>query len=199
MASERREPRIPAVGLPIPVTVEALLASPRHRYEGRPADGALPTAELGLPPGETESRTAVDVRRGLGIVGDRYFGKPAHRATSVTVLSLDALDDAAHDLGVDDLDPLATRRNVLLRGVDVDGLRGADFTLDSGSGPVAFRAGRPANPCAWMDRELAPGAFAALRGRGGMRCEPLADGDLRLGPATFVLLSSPEPPAARRG
>ncbi|WP_423263048.1 molybdenum cofactor biosysynthesis protein [Frondihabitans sp. 4ASC-45] len=198
MPHETTEPRIPVLGIPTPVTIEALLASPRHRYAGRPGDGALPPTELGLAPGESESRTSVTVRGGLGIVGDRYFGKPAHRAASVTLFDLDALDESARELGLDALDPLATRRNVLLRGVAVDQLRGAVFTLDSGSGPVAFRAGRPANPCAWMDHELAPGAFAALRGRGGMRCEPLADGVLHIGAATFVLLSSPVPPARRQ-
>lgn len=30
-----------------------------------------------------------------------------------------------------------------------------------------------------------PGAFGAMRGRGGVRCAPLDDGVLRLGPATL--------------
>jgi hypothetical protein len=38
-----------------------------------------------------------------------------------------------------------------------------------------------------MDRMLAPGAHAAMRGRGGVRCQPLSDGFLHRGPA--VLLS----------
>ncbi len=32
---------------------------------------------------------------------------------------------------------------------------------------------------------LAPGAFRALRGRGGVRCEPLGDGILTVGPAVL--------------
>jgi hypothetical protein len=38
-----------------------------------------------------------------------------------------------------------------------------------------------------MDVVLAPGAFKALRGRGGVRCEPLSDGVLRRGPATLTV------------
>jgi hypothetical protein len=38
-----------------------------------------------------------------------------------------------------------------------------------------------------MDVVLAPGAFTALRGRGGVRCEPLSDGVLRRGPATLAV------------
>ncbi len=61
------------------------------------------------------------------------------------------------------------------------------FALDSGDGPVRFRAHRAANPCSWMDVVLAPGAFRALRGRGGVRCEPLSGGVLTLGPVTVTL------------
>ncbi|MDN5748416.1 MAG: hypothetical protein L0H64_07905 [Pseudonocardia sp.] len=84
------------------------------------------------------------------------------------------------------------RHTIALRGYDVDALAatrdhpGAEFTIDSGDGPVRFRAHRPANPCAWMDAVLAPGAFQALRRRGGVRCEPLDDGTLRPGRAVLV-------------
>jgi hypothetical protein len=44
-----------------------------------------------------------------------------------------------------------------------------------------------------MDEVLAPGAFRALRGRGGVRCAALDDGWLRRGPAVLRVL---EPVAA---
>ncbi|WP_241993310.1 MOSC domain-containing protein [Cryobacterium sp. TMB1-7] len=178
------------------VEIVLLLASPVHRYEGRPADGPLPMVGA-------ESHPSVRLRAGLGIVGDRHFAKPAHVHASVTVMNADVLAQVADDLGLPrTLDPAATRRNVLLRGVDIDSLRGATFSLDTGDGPVEFLVNRPANPCAWMDVVLAPGAHRALRGRGGMRCEPLTDGMLRLGPArlrctsplTGVGLTGAEPP-----
>ena len=163
------------------VVVELLLASPRSRYVGRPADGALPAVG-------PETPDHVQVRAGLGIVGDRYYAKPAHRGAQVTLLAAESLEAAARLLGsAEALDAAAARRNVVLRGLDVDALRGRTLSIDCGDGPVLLRATRPANPCAWMDHELAPGAFRALRGRGGMRCEPLSDGVLRLGPAVVVL------------
>ncbi|WP_241984691.1 molybdenum cofactor biosysynthesis protein [Cryobacterium adonitolivorans] len=166
------------------VEIVLLLASPVHRYEGRPADGPLPAAGA-------ESHPSIRLRAGLGIVGDRYFGQRAHAHASVTVMNADVLDRVADDLRLPRaLDPAATRRNILLRGVhagvNVDALQGATFSLDSGDGPVEFLANRPANPCAWMDVVLAPGAHRALRGRGGMRCEPVTDGMLRLGPARLL-------------
>ena len=61
------------------VVVELLLASARHRYEGRPADGAL-------PPDGPELRDRIELRAGLGIVGDRYHAARAHVHATVTVI-----------------------------------------------------------------------------------------------------------------
>ncbi|MER5334903.1 molybdenum cofactor biosysynthesis protein [Micromonospora sp. NPDC002717] len=149
-----------------------LLASPVHRYVGRPADGPAPA-----PPGELVEE--VRVRAGLGIVGDRYFGKPAHREASVTVIAQESLPPG--------VDLVQVRRNVLTAGIAVDELVGSVLTLDSGKGPVSLRVNRPAHPCAWMDVTVGPGAWKALRGRGGVRCTPLNDGVLRVGPVDVTV------------
>lgn len=179
------------------VTIEALVASPIHAYEGRPSDG--PRESVG------DARESIEVRAGLGVVGDRYFGRPAHVKASVTVMDAGSLDHVADVVGLDaPLDPTRARRNIVLRGgaggttLGLDAWRGLRFSLDSGNGPVEFEAHRPANPCAWMDVVYAPGAFQALRGRGGMRCAPLTDGVLMLGPAVLRLHPQvPIAPAAR--
>lgn len=160
-----------------PVEVVELLVSPVHRYEGRPADGPLPGGEA------PELRDEVEVRAHLGIPGDRYFGHSAHRRAAVTFQSLEALESLAADLGAPVPGLAQTRRNVLLRGVDVDALAGRRFTLDAGAGDVTFQGHRPARPCGWMNTVIADGAHRAMRGRGGIRAEPLADGVLRVGPA----------------
>ncbi len=144
-----------------------LLVSPVHRLEGRPADGPSPA-----PPGELVDK--VTVRAGLGLLGDRYFGRAAHRDAAVTLIAVESLPEG---VGL-----AQTRRNVLVSGLDVDSLVGSVLTLDSGSGPVSFAVRRRANPCAWMDVMIAPGQFKALRGRGGIRCSPLNDGELTIGP-----------------
>jgi hypothetical protein len=166
----------------IPVEIVELVASPVHAYEGRPADGPRPDPE-------DPRQDRIEVRAGLGVVGDRYFNHAAHRRAAVTLLSAEALEAVAAGLGVPSVDPVLARRTVVLRGAAVDALAGtgAEFALDSGDGPVRFRARRAAHPCRWMDVVLAPGAFTALRGRGGVRCEPLSDGVLRRGPATLAV------------
>ena len=159
------------------VTIELLLASPLHRYAGRPSDGPLDARGPELP-------DSIEVRAGLGIVGDRYFGQRAHRTASVTIMAIESIERLGPGL-----DPADTRRNIIVRGLDIDGMRGEEFSL----GGILVRAHRPANPCAWMDVALAPGAFRGLRGRGGMRCEPLSSGTLRLGP---TLARTASPPAS---
>lgn len=155
----------------MPEIVE-LLASPVHRYEGRPADGAAPA-----PPGELVE--AIRIREGLGIVGDRYFGKQAHRDASVTLIARESLPPGTGLAQV--------RRNILVSGIPVDDLVGAVLTLDSGDGPVSLRVNRRANPCAWMDLAVGPGAWRSLRGKGGIRCRPLNDGTLRVGPVSVTI------------
>ena len=137
------------------------------------------------------------MRAGFGIVGDRYAGRPAHRDASVTVLAAESVEALAAELGSGPLDPLLARRNVVLRGAEVEALRGQEFSLDCGEGVVVLQGGRPANPCAWLDTVLAPGAHRGMRGRAGIRCAPLTDGVLRLGPA--VLRSAVPLDATRAG
>jgi MOSC domain-containing protein YiiM len=183
-------------GVIVEVQIVALLASPVHAYEGRPADSPRgdPTAD---------ARERIEIRAGHGIVGDRYAGHAAHTNAAVTVFAAEALEAVATELGWPSVpDALLTRRNIVLRGFAVDALAavrggsGAVFSLDSGVGPVRFRAHRPANPCRWMDVVLAPGAFRALRGRSGVRCAALDDGLLRRGPAVLRVLEPPAPAPA---
>ncbi|MGW3668274.1 molybdenum cofactor biosysynthesis protein [Streptomyces sp. NPDC005141] len=153
------------------------LVSPVHRFEGRPSDGvpALPDADL---------VTTAQVRDGLGIVGDRYFHHPAHRNASITLMAAERFPDGL----VAEADLRLTRRNVLLRGVDIDAYVGATVSLDCGTGPVVLAVRSAARPCAWMDTTLGPGAQRALRARGGVRCRPLSDGTLTVGPAVFAVV-----------
>ncbi|MFF8431418.1 molybdenum cofactor biosysynthesis protein [Streptomyces sp. NPDC016566] len=164
-----------------PVEIVQLLVSPAHRFEGRPGDG-LPE----LPPEDLVK--SAGVRAGLGIVGDRYFNHPAHRNASITLMAVERLPQQ----GPGEAGLLRTRRNVLLRGVDIDAYIGSTVFIDCGTGPVDLEVRSAARPCAWMDTTLGPGAQRALRGGGGVRCRPLTDGILTVGPAVFGVREAPE-------
>ena len=165
--------------------IVGLVVSPQHRYDGRPSAGPRP----GTGP---DSVVGAELRAHRGVVGDRYFGT-RHVFASVTLISIEAIEQLGRDLGCGPFDPVLARRNVITRGLDVDALSRTSFTLDVGDGPLRFRSLTPANPCAWMNRVYAPGAHQALRGHGGIRCEPLTDGSLRLGSAALTEVE-PIPP-----
>ncbi|MFF4519799.1 hypothetical protein ACFY2I_54465, partial [Streptomyces mirabilis] len=105
--------------------VVQLLVSPVHRFSGRPAQG--PSAD---PVGGLVQQ--IRVRRHLGIVGDRYFAQRAHRDAAVTIMAEENLPtsiDPAVDLQ-------KTRRNILLRGIDIDAYVDWTVELDTGDGPI---------------------------------------------------------------
>lgn len=182
----------PTVDAVVAVEIVGFVVSPAHAYEGRPADGPRPVA--------TSTPDAITIRAGHGVLGDRYAGRAAHREAAVTVLAIEALEAVAAELGVPPFDPAAARRTIVTRGLEVEALRGREFVIDAGDGPVRLGGGRPAAPCAWMDTVLAPGAHAALRGRAGVRCAALSSGTLHVGPATVTVDDGrDEPDPARAG
>ncbi len=161
------------------VEVVALVVSPGHNYwfhSRNPSDGGGPHP--------TQLPDQVEVVADQGIRGDRFFGRVSKLASAVTLFAAEALEAVEDELGLDRgaLDPRLTRRNVIVRGVDLNALRHNIFTLDTGDGPIEFTAAGETSPCAWMDDRLAPGARDALRGRGGLRALPTSSGLLRVGP-----------------
>ncbi|TYQ09234.1 UNVERIFIED_ORG: hypothetical protein L601_004000000200 [Gordonia westfalica J30] len=162
------------MGFEYPCEILTFVVSPKHAYFGRPKDG--PADEV-----ETLTPDSVEIVADKGIRGDRFFGVKAHTEAAVTFLAIEAWTAAAGNA-----DPVLARRNVVVRGIELDPLRGREFELDTGSGPIRFRGGRPAHPCSWMDTVAGEGVRKALIGRGGLRAQPLTSGTLDLGPATII-------------
>jgi hypothetical protein len=174
--------------------VVALVVSPGHNYWFHARDPAD-----GVGPHPTSYPRQVDVVAGQGIRGDRFFGKVSRLASSVSLFAAEAVEAVEDELGLPrgSLDARLARRNVVVRGIDLNALRGKPFALESGDGPVHFQAAGETSPCAWMDDRLAPGARDALRGRGGLRAEPTSSGVLRIGPVR--LLTDAQVDLARAG
>jgi hypothetical protein len=180
--------------------VVALVVSPGHNYWFHARDPAD-----GVGPHPTSYPRQVDVVAGQGIRGDRFFGKVSRLASSVSLFAAEAVEAVEDELGLPrgSLDARLARRNVVVRGIDLNALRGKPFALDSGDGPVHLQAAGETSPCAWMDDRLAPGARDALRGRGGLRAEPTSSGVLRIGPVRLLTDAQVDPARAgdrvRRG
>ena len=165
-----------------PITIQHIFISLGHNYFGRPKDG--PGSHL------TQDMAQVEARAGRGLVGDRYFGVPAHYEAQVTFFAAEVFAALQAELGLDGLSPILTRRNIVTAGANLNQLIGHEFELDCDGDRVRFLGTKPCSPCAWMDAMLrgpsGRSAHAFLRGRGGLRARILTDGLIRRGPATLI-------------
>ena len=93
----------------------------------------------------------------------------------MTLIEEESLDDLA-SLGVD-LSMAEARRNVVTRGIRLEGLIGRRFAV----GDVVCRGARLAEPCAHLERLTRRGVLRGLVHRGGLRADILAGGVVVLG------------------
>ncbi len=156
-------------------TIRHIFVSPGHNYLGRPKDGpgAHPTHDV----------ARVEVRAGLGLVGDRYFGVAAHFNAQVTLVAWEVFAEVQRAFGAHELSPVLLRRNIVVEGIPLNQLIGQEFTIVDASGAaVRLQGASHCAPCAWMDAALGAGAWQLLKGRGGLRARILSDGVLHRGP-----------------
>jgi MOSC domain-containing protein YiiM len=120
---------------------------------------------------------------GRGIRGDRYFDFKDDYKGQTTFFSFDVFDELCQVLGLGQRSPADARRNIIVRGCDLNELIGQDFDVQG----VRFRGTQECRPCYWMNRAIAPGAEEFLEGRGGLRAKILSDGELRSTARTFAI------------
>ena len=119
---------------------------------------------------------------GRGLEGDRYFdgaGTFSERVGTgreITLADADALRSA-------EVAPGEARRNVVVRGIDLDGLIGRRFRI----GEVECVGRRRCEPCAHLQRLTRPDVLRALVHRGGLRADVVSGGVVRVGDAVVAL------------
>jgi MOSC domain-containing protein YiiM len=149
------------------IRVEHLFISRGHNFfghHGQPA-GAHAIAAV----------NQIECVAGRGIRGDRFFDYQENYKGQITFFSLEVFDALRAELNLAEAEPQATRRNVLVRGVELPALIGQEFVVQG----VRFVGVEESRPCHWMNSALGPGAEEWLRGRAGLRCRILTDGYLR--------------------
>jgi MOSC domain-containing protein YiiM len=115
-----------------------------------------------------------------GLVGDRYWsgegtfasGRPG---SALTLVAAEVLDELRAERG----GPVDHRRNVVVRGTDLNALVGREFRL----GGVLCRGRRLCEPCAHLDRLNGGALLRPMVHRGGLRADILEEGDVRVGEA----------------
>ncbi|MBM3822776.1 MAG: molybdenum cofactor biosysynthesis protein [Verrucomicrobia bacterium] len=158
------------------VEIVHLFASPGHNFVGH----------YGQKPGThpMDDRDAVECVAGRGIRGDRYFEKQPGGEGQVTFFAFEVHEDLSIRLAMEPVAPSVYRRNIVVRGVDLNALIGRRFEMQG----VEFEGTEESKPCLWMDQAFGPGAKEALRGRGGLRARVLRGGTLKKGWSDLRLL-----------
>ena len=111
---------------------------------------------------------------GQGLQGDRYANGTGTFASGRPGSALTLIDAAVLDTFGSDLDH---RRNVVVRGTDLNALVGRDFTL----GEARCRGRRLCEPCAHLDCLNGGDILRPLVHRGGLCADVIAGGTIRVG------------------
>ncbi len=147
--------------------VSHLFISPGHNFFGHhgQAAGTHPVVEV----------SQIECLAGRGIRGDRFFDFKENYKGQVTFFSMEVFAALQRELNLPQAIPSATRRNVVIRGADLNSLIGVEFEVQG----VRFAGVEECKPCYWMNSALGPGAEEWLQGRGGLRARILTDGSIQ--------------------
>ncbi|HAP61610.1 MAG TPA: MOSC domain-containing protein [Cytophagales bacterium] len=144
-----------------------------------PQVGKLET--IAVRPGRREPMVSLEeaeVEVGSGINGDRFSGKP-DSVRQVTLIQKEHLTAVAGMLGLESIDPLLTRRNLVISGINLIALKDQKFSI----GEVVLLGSGPCHPCSRMEEAFGPGGYKARRGHGGITARVITGGTIRVGDA----------------
>lgn len=110
-----------------------------------------------------------------GLDGDRYSGKGGIR--QVTLIQWEHMGVIGSLLNREDLDFTLTRRNILVKGINLLALKGKDFKV----GNALLQYSGECHPCSRMEEALGFGGYNAMRGHGGITAKVIVGGEIRVG------------------
>ncbi len=123
----------------------------------------------------------VEAIPGEGLTGDRFKGKPESKR-QVTFIQAEHLEAVAKFMGVERISPELTRRNIVVRGINLFSLKNHTFCV----GTALFEMTGLCYPCSRMEENLGEGGYNAMRGHGGITARVIQQGIVRLGDAVTV-------------
>jgi MOSC domain-containing protein YiiM len=131
---------------------------------------------------------ATQARAGTGLADDRLGqrGEAELSTRQVTLIQQEHLPVIAQLARVAEVDPVRLRRNLVVSGINLLALKNAKLQV----GEAVLQVVGPCAPCSRMEEEVGPGAYAAMRGHGGMTARILSGGAIRLGDAVRALPSA---------
>jgi hypothetical protein len=149
-------------------TVEAIWVAPAAGERAQALDKALALA-------------------GRGLEGDRHVAGTGTFPSGLPGSALTLIEAEVCESFQPPLEPGEHRRNVVTRGIRLNGLVGREFTV----GDVRCRGMRLCEPCTVVQRYASRSVLRELVHRGGLRADIVEDGEIRVGDSVRVLAKRP--------
>jgi len=132
----------------------------------------------GLPRQPARTVEGTVALAGVGLADDR-LGQRGGTVSSrqVTLIQAEHLPVIARLAHVDQVDPVALRRNLVVSGINLIALKNAKLSV----GSAVLQVVGPCQPCSRMEEAIGPGGYAAMRGHGGMTARVLVGGPINVG------------------
>jgi MOSC domain-containing protein YiiM len=135
----------------------------------------------------------IEAIAGVGLDGDRYAlgnGFYSDRATDpgareVTLFEAEVLEALRSEHGID-LRPTEHRRNLTVRGIQLDALIGQRFHI----GDVVLEGVKDCPPCDHLQQLVGKAVLQPLLERGGLRARIVQSGMIRVGDALTVVTTA---------
>ncbi|MBK7872247.1 MAG: MOSC domain-containing protein [Saprospiraceae bacterium] len=119
--------------------------------------------------------SSVEVSQEEGLIGDHY--NKVGGARQVTLIQAEHLETVAKLLKINNINPVLTRRNILVSGINL--LAFADRTFQIGE--VVLEMTGFCHPCSKMEANLGSGGYNAMRGHGGITAKVIQGGIIKIG------------------
>jgi len=107
-----------------------------------------------------------------GLTNDRANKGNPESKRQVTIIQHEHLAAAASFLGIEKVDPSLVRRNIVVKGINLNALKSKQFRL----GEAVLEMTGFCHPCERMEENLGKGGYNAMRGHGGITCRVIKEG-----------------------
>ncbi|MEY3368314.1 MAG: hypothetical protein RI973_1469 [Bacteroidota bacterium] len=125
--------------------------------------------------GNVQAVQSVTANEENGLNGDHYSSKSGKR--QVTLIQAEHLPVVASLLKKAQIDPILTRRNIVVSGINLLALDGKQFQI----GQAILEMTGPCEPCERMEENLGPGGLDAMQGHGGITAKVIRGGIINIG------------------
>ena len=142
---------------------------------------------IGLRPAKRAPLNEVDsvvANTKSGLEGDHFAGQYAQKR-QVTLIQAEHLATVASLMGEAQIDPGLTRRNIVVKGINLLALKEKQFKI----GEAILETTGLCHPCSRMEANLGEGGYNAMRGHGGITAKVVKGGTIRQGDAVEVMVS----------